>query len=206
MQNRCTRCGTINPEGQPVCTTCGNNLQFSNPIPPGQRPRYSQAPNNPSGPPPGYRPAPPQGGYSYPPNQGPHPGQYGQQRPQRPPVSESEMGKQFSNMLNAHKADAAPIRPGDNIPPRNYPAIKLFMTLMRIFSWIFAVLFVIAGIGAGIIAEYVYPPVRILYFIVGPVFGVFYLVLGYASIDLFRLLINIEDNTRRSANNILIVK
>ena len=41
-------------------------------------------------------------------------------------------------MINAHKADAEPSSQTGEIPPRRYPALKLFMTIYRVIAWIWA--------------------------------------------------------------------
>lgn len=213
MENRCNRCGTVNPDRQLVCTTCGNNLHLAGGIPPAAQPPYGQAPFNPppgmqAGPPPGYRQPPPQGGFPPgPPNmgsyQGPQPGPFWGPPPPRQQMANGELGRQFTNMLNAHKADAGPTGPNEKIPARSYPALKLYMTLTRVFAWVLAVSFVVAALIIGITMMDYQAPGGLLAIILGIFLGGYFLVVGYMSIDFFRLMINIEDNTRRGANNAL---
>ena len=228
MENKCTQCGAVNPEGQPICSICGNRL-----VPAGApHPGFTQAPNTPPTPPPGYRQSPPQGGYqsgsipptpipvyrqsppqgsyqsgSMPPNQNPYPGQFGGPPPQqRQAMSEPDIGTQFSNMLNAHKADTIPVRQGDKIPQKGYPGLRLFMVTLRVLALVIAPLAVISGVILGINMMDWSVGLGIVYIILGLLAGVLLLIGWYAMIDVMRIMLNIEENTRRNANNILDIK
>lgn len=121
-------------------------------------------------------------------------------------MSEPDIGTQFTKMLNAHKADTSPVRQGDKIPKKSYPAMRLFMALNRVMAWVLALFAVVGGLILGINMMDWDALLGIIYIILGLLVGVFLLVLIHASIDYARIMLNIEENTRHSANNILDMK
>lgn len=227
MGRQCSNCGRMNEDYQNFCVECGNALtqqvnqsqepthgyvpvsnqasQEHQPVNTWQEPQPSQPTGTwqePQAPyPTGNWQSPPPGHY-YQGYQGP--------QPQRGPVygggqvrSEFEESKGlFLSMINAHKADADPANQKGEIPPRKYPALKLFMTIQRILAWIIAGGILLSGIIAfislignrytwwgGLLAL----PISVLAAFLS-------LAANYALIDFVRLLINTEDNTRRAAN------
>lgn len=104
-------------------------------------------------------------------------------------------------MLNAHKADGENAAQEGEIPPRKYPALKLFMNIYRIIAWIFAGILLLSGIitfFGNIFTRYWYRGLIALP--VGVLLAFLALASVYAMLDIVRLYINIEDNTRRTAN------
>jgi hypothetical protein len=207
MEIRCPRCGFINPGNQPVCINCELELQQNVNMNFGQRPPSAKGYGMPPGPQTRFGPS----SQHYPPNQTPYPGDQnpfyrdfsGQPKnaPRKGSSSPIEnIGGLFSSMLDAHHGDSDSIADGAKIPPRSYPALKLYLSIVRILSWIFAVAAVIGGLVSGIKLmdwNFFY---GVLAFLGGLIAGLLIFVASSAGIDLFRLLINIEDNTRRSAN------
>ncbi|HPL81280.1 MAG TPA: zinc-ribbon domain-containing protein [Anaerolineaceae bacterium] len=229
MGKQCSNCGRMNEDYQNFCVECGNALtqqvnQSQEPVQ-GYVPVANQAPQASQDQPANTwqeaQTPPPTGTWQAPQTpqptgtwQSPPPGQYYQSyqgpQPQRGPVygggqvrSEFEESKGlFLSMINAHKADADPAMQKGEIPPRKYPALKLFMTIQRILAWIIAGGILLSGIIAfislignrytwwgGLLAL----PVSVLAAFLS-------LAANYALIDFVRLLINTEDNTRRAAN------
>lgn len=227
MGRQCSNCGRMNEDYQNFCVECGNALtqqvnQSQEPthgyVPVSNQASQEHQPVNTWQEP---QPSQPTGTWQepqapYPTGnwQSPPPGQYYQgyqgPQPQRGPVygggqvrSEFEESKGlFLSMINAHKADADPANQKGEIPPRKYPALKLFMTIQRILAWIIAGGILLSGIIAfislignrytwwgGLLAL----PISVLAAFLS-------LVANYALIDFVRLLINTEDNTRRAAN------
>jgi len=218
MGKQCLNCGRMNEDYQNFCVECGTALnqtagQSQEPVT-GYVPVSNQAPQ-PS-------PAQPANTWQAPQTpqqptgtwQNPAPGPYYQSypnpQPQRGPAFSSHQAKSefeeskglFLSMINAHKADADPANQKGEIPPRKYPALKLFMTIQRVIAWIIACSFLLSGIiaffsligsrytwWAGLLAL----PVSVLVAFLS-------LAGNYAIIDFVRLLINTEDNTRRTAN------
>lgn len=227
MGRQCSNCGRMNEDYQNFCVECGNALtqqvnQSQEPthgyVPVSNQASQEHQPVNTWQEP---QPSQPTGTWQepqapYPTGnwQSPPPGQYYQgyqgPQPQRGPVygggqvrSEFEESKGlFLSMINAHKADADPANQKGEIPPRKYPALKLFMTIQRILAWIIAGGILLSGIIAfislignrytwwgGLLAL----PISVLAAFLS-------LAANYALIDFVRLLINTEDNTRRAAN------
>lgn len=227
MGRQCSNCGRMNEDYQNFCVECGNALtqqvnQSQEPthgyVPVSNQASQEHQPVNTWQEP---QPSQPTGTWQepqapYPTGnwQSPPPGQYYQgyqgPQPQQGPVygggqvrSEFEESKGlFLSMINAHKADADPANQKGEIPPRKYPALKLFMTIQRILAWIIAGGILLSGIIAfislignrytwwgGLLAL----PISVLAAFLS-------LAANYALIDFVRLLINTEDNTRRAAN------
>lgn len=156
-------------------------------------------------------PVPPAGAWQDP--QTPPPGQYQQPfqaaPPPQAPIFNSQQAKAdfakskglFMDMINAHKADAEPSSQTGEIPPRRYPALKLFMTIYRVIAWIWAGSILLAGLIAFFARTFTrYWYQGLLALPVAILLAFLALASVYAMLDVVRLFINIEDNTRRSAN------
>ena len=154
-----------------------------------------------SPPPAGAWQAPPQApppGYYYPPQGQPNQGAWNKG------ANKSDFNEtkgMFMDMINAHKTDAGADKEGEDLPQRKYPALKLLMSIARVLSWINAGLVLLGGLvmfisvirmGAWWMGLFVLPIAVVLAFLA--------LVFTYAALDSIRLFINIEDNTRRTAN------
>jgi len=165
-------------------------------------------------PPAGTYQTPPTGEWQAPPPPPPPSGQYQQgyyqpyQAPQAPGFNKSGAKADFEkskglflDMINAHKADAEPSKEGEDLLPRRYPALKLFMTIQRILAWIVAGFILLTGVitfFARIFTRFWWQGLIALPISVIAAFLA--LAVTYMILDVLRLFINIEDNTRRSAN------
>lgn len=215
MEQKCLKCGQMNPSNQNFCTNCGNALT------PPEAPASDPADGFTSvTPPPAYQaPAPQQWQQAQTPPpagewQSPAPGAYQPGYPQYPPYQQAphyapskakaefeESKGLFISMINAHKADADSAKTDGEIARRKYPALKLFMTLMRILAWILGIgtlLTGLIGFFANLGSRTWWVGLIMLPIVVLVAFLTFSMC--YAGIDFIRLLINTEDNTRRSAN------
>lgn len=223
-QNFCTNCG--NPLAQPAPPAPEMAAGFvpvvdpqpvapPPPPPPPPAGEWQTAPTPPPMPTSEWQsaptpPPPPAGEWQAP--QPPPPGQYQQgyqEPPTQAPIFNSQQAKTefnkfkglFMEMLNAHKADGENAAQEGEIPPRKYPALKLFMNIYRIIAWIFAGILLLSGIitfFGNIFTRYWYRGLIALP--VGVLLAFLALASVYAMLDIVRLYINIEDNTRRTAN------
>jgi hypothetical protein len=225
LQNFCTNCG--NSLSQPISHDPNPEAAFV-PVsvpPPAQTPPLEsdwQAPAPQSPPPAGEWQTPPQGpppagAWQAPPQeppqgppQGPPPGYY------YPPQGQPSQGAwnkganktdfnetkgMFMDMINAHKTDAGADKEGEDLPQRKYPALKLLMSIARVLSWINAGLVLLGGLGMFIsVIRMGAWWMGLLILPISIVFAFLALVFTYAALDSIRLFINIEDNTRRTAN------
>ena len=217
-QNFCNNCGTplAQPEPpvqepvtgfvpvvdpQPAPPPAAQQWQ-SAPTPPPPAQQWQSAPTPPPPPAAGQWQAPP------PPPQG-QPQQGYQTTQAQTPIFNSQQAKAefdkskglFLDMLNAHKADGEQISQNGQIPPRRYPALKLFMNIYRVLAWIIAGVTLLGGLVgffSQIFTRYWYRGLLALPVAVLTAFLA--LASVYAMLDILRLIINIEDNTRRSAN------
>jgi len=196
MAKQCIKCGNLNDDIQNFCTNCGNPLiQSAAQTPQGfQTFQPSPAPN--TWQPPAQTPPP---GYYYPPQ--------GQAQPspqwanQAADSRSSEFKELFDEMLNANKKDASPVKDDEKIPERNFPALKLLRLITPIVAWFMGGLLLILGLSLSIFLFQ--SPMWWAGLIMIPVYIIaafFALVVSFALGDFIRLLINLEDNTRRSAN------
>lgn len=230
LQNFCTNCGNslsqpISHDPNPEAAFVPVSVP-----PPAQTPPLEsdwQAPAPQSPPPAGEWQTPPQGpppaGEWQAPPQSPPPAGAWQAPPQAPPpgyyyppqgqpnqgawnkgANKSDFNEtkgMFMDMINAHKTDAGADKEGEDLPQRKYPALKLLMSIARVLSWINAGLVLLGGLGMFIsVIRMGAWWMGLLILPISIVFAFLALVFTYAALDSIRLFINIEDNTRRTAN------
>lgn len=200
MEKRCDKCGHMNKEYQNFCVECGNALaqnapQSNPPMPHSWQGSQAIYPSKPLQSPPA----------------GQHYQNYQNPQPQiRPDSGSAQVDYEFEkskgfflSMITAHKHDADPAKRESKIAPRQYPALKLYMTLMRIIAWILSL-----GILITAIIGFIFYITRLegiwwlglIGLLVSILVSFLTMSMWYASIDIIRLKINTEDNTRRAAN------
>lgn len=218
-QNFCTNCGNPLPPPEPPAPEKVAGFvpvvdPQPTPPPPPLAGEWQSAPPPPPAPAGEWQapPPPPAAGQWQGPPTPPPPGQY-QQGYQAPPPqaqlfnsqqAKTEFNKSkglFMDMLNAHKADGENAVQDGEIPPRRYPALKLFMNIYRIVAWIFAGLILLSGLITFFTQTFTRFWYRgLLALPVAVLLAFLALASVYAMLDILRLYINIEDNTRRTAN------